>query len=485
MKKRILLCFMALSIVFTSCNDAIDIVQPGELDPQTTFESVADLQLGLNFVYRAVNNTNEIALSSIWCDEVGIGFANGGQGLDGELGFVMNSGSFQPNGIWESNYDLINFANRLLEGAQFVTPEDSEVDQYNNIIAQARALRAYAHFTLLSYFSTDLTDDSALGTIILDYVPSVTDQLPRSTNGEVFSFINEDLDFADANLDDASVDVKYVTKNFVTALRARMALYRGQYAQAQTYAQSLIDLVPLANQANYTLMWGDLVNGEVIFKLERTTGNGLIGGLWFSVDETISGSPFYEVGRSLYNILQVGDVRRNTLVGPTSIIDANYNTSTDYRNSDILLINKYPGSEGFQRLNDLKIFRVSEMYFIKAEAQIQAGLLVDAAQTLQLVRTARYSAATLPALPVYSGPTAAWADVLKERRIEYAFEGYRYLDLKRLGVKAGVQIDRDFRDCELLPACTIPTTDYRFTLPIPASELAANVAIRGQQNPGY
>lgn len=484
MKKIFLAGFTALFLAFTSCQDAIDIEQPGELNPDLTFETVNDLRLGLNFVYASAGNITQIGLSSIWCDEVGIGFANGGQGLDGEYSFVMNSGSFQASAIWERNYDLINFANRLLDGAEGVVPAASEVAEYNDIVAQARALRAYGHFQLLTYFSPDLTDDNALGVIKMDFVPSVADELPRSTNGEVFTLINSDLDYAAANLL-AQSNIKYISPRFVTALRARIALYREDYTNALLYAQELIDEVPLTPRSQYPLIWSDLADGEVIFKLERTTGNELVGALWHSVDTTISGSPFYEVGRSLFNILSPTDIRYNTIIHPTSVIDPAYQTSTDYRNSDILVLGKYPGSEGQNRLNDLKIFRVSEMYFIKAEAQINAGLLADAAQTLQEVRAARYTAAGLPALPVYGNAQQAWADVLKERRIELAFEGHRYVDLKRLGDKANAQIDRDPRDCELITVSTIPINDYRFTLPIPAGEIASNSAIASQQNPGY
>ena len=59
------------------------------------------------------------------------------------------------------------------------------------------------------------------------------------------------------------------------------------------------------------------------------------------------------------------------------------------------------------------------------------------------------------------------------------------LDLKRLGVKAGVTIDRDPADCSIFNACSIPNTDYRFTMPIPGFEIGANAAIKSQQNPGY
>ncbi|RTZ49596.1 RagB/SusD family nutrient uptake outer membrane protein [Chryseobacterium arthrosphaerae] len=39
----------------------------------------------------------------------------------------------------------------------------------------------------------------------------------------------------------------------------------------------------------------------------------------------------------------------------------------------------------------------------------------------------------------------AYADILKERRVELALEGHRYLDLKRLAVAANVSMDRTLR----------------------------------------
>jgi hypothetical protein len=88
-------------------------------------------------------------------------------------------------------------------------------------------------------------------------------------------------------------------------------------------------------------------------------------------------------------------------------------------------------------------------------------------------------------LPVYANAQAAWADILLERRKELAFEGHRYLDIKRLAALAGNQgITRDNTDDDILDQpLTLPLSDYRWTLPIPQLEVAGNVSI--QQNPGY
>ena len=66
-----------------------------------------------------------------------------------------------------------------------------------------------------------------------------------------------------------------------------------------------------------------------------------------------------------------------------------------------------------------------------------------------------------------------------------AFEGHRYLDIKRLAALAGNQgITRDNTDDDIPnQPLTLALSDYRFTLPIPQQEIAGNVNI--QQNPGY
>ncbi len=75
--------------------------------------------------------------------------------------------------------------------------------------------------------------------------------------------------------------------------------------------------------------------------------------------------------------------------------------------------------------------------------------------------------------------------ILLERRKELAFEGFRYLDIKRIGALANQSIDRNITDdlIKTVPT-TISNTDYRFTLPIPQDEISASGSII-VQNPNY
>jgi hypothetical protein len=502
-KNKLFLMVFAIVGLFYSCDDAIDIKQPGEQnDPDHIYQTVADIQRGLNGVYGTLSTESTIEFTSIFTDEVAIGKNNGGQGLnDGTYSFQLLAGSTAPAAIWQSNYTTINFANRILVAADKIKPTLDPIDDENDILelnfvyGQLYAIRAFCHFQLLTYFSTDLKDDSALGVMLLDFVPDENYDtfLPRSTNGECFAFIDEDLAKAD-ELIDQSADNNLMNPDVIKAIRARMAAYRGQYTVALGYANDLIDdYGPLIkDQEDYAAVWADTSTDELIFYLSRVLGDFEIGSYWNSQESSSNGSPFFEVNRALYNLYQPGDIRGYPLiVDETSSFSDNPATDPEYKENDVLVVNKYPGNEdqGSNLLNNIKVFRVSEMYLIKAEAYAAAGVYEGGANSvsgvLGVIRKARFGGVTQPTLDLNTAEEA-WAAILNERRIELAFEGHRYIDIKRLGVLAGgLGIDRYFRDCAINNACTLPPTDHRFTMPIPTSELVANPNIRSQQNPGY
>ena len=334
--------FLGLAAMLTACNDAIDITQPGRLDADAAFENVADLQAGLYGVYDNYDISTEIAFSSIFTDELSIGFDNGGQGL-ADYGFILNPGSVAPASFWTGAYAAINSANRLIEAAASITPEAGEEAQYNQILGEAYFLRALAHFFLQSYYTTDYEDDNALGVIAVDFVPTIDQLLLRNTNAEVFGLIEADLDRANSLMGNDTSDPTFANKDAVLALRARMAAYRGNYTLAASASQTLLDKYGLANRAQYEGVFLDTDNTEVIFKLERTnndtydrqgsTGSAATGG-WAGarfafVDATLAGSPYFEMGRSLFNLLDPTDIRYDVNVAPTSLIDPDYATNNN------------------------------------------------------------------------------------------------------------------------------------------------------------
>lgn len=124
------------------------------------------------------------------------------------------------------------------------------------------------------------------------------------------------------------------------------------------------------------------------------------------------------------------------------------------------------------------------MYFILAECETEANNFSAAANAIQAVRNARFYA-NIPTTPIYGNAQQAYADILKERRIELALEGHRYIDLKRLATKAGVTMDRNLASDDQIPTSNLANDSYKYTLPIPLAEISANQGMAGQQNPGY
>jgi len=487
--KKIKNIFLAIgSLLFiSSCSDALDIVQEGEIYREDAFKTVTDLRNYLNGdVYSRIDNTEEIAFTSIFTDEVGIGPSNGGQ--DKELHrFQLNANSGEPAGIWSSHYTVINRVNRLLEFSNLVvTSTPAELAAKNAVLAEARALRAYSYIQLVSFFSVDPANPNALGVILVTTPekPNVVQERPRVSNQLIYDLIESDFSFAEANLASTATNYKFVTQKFISAARARMYLYRKDYVKAKQYAT--LATGALSTAAAYNGLWADTAQGECIFAASRPSGGtwGNIGSTWYFNVTSATGGCFLDMGRNLFNLYNQypNDVRRINWVDATAQINPNYATDINYVSNDILPINKYPGKPSQQLRNDLKLFRNSEMVLILAECEVASSNFAAAATLVRSIRTAR---ATGQPLPVYATAQAAWADILLERRKELAFEGHRYLDIKRLAALAGNQgITRDNTDDDIADQpLTLALSDYRFTLPIPQLEVAGNVTI--QQNSGY
>lgn len=535
-KKSIFISSVAALLMFSSCEDAYNIVQDGELN-ESAITTVPLLQNYFNGAYGDVNISNQIGFTGIFTDECSIGRGNGGQNL-GLHSFFLTPGEGYVSSLWYGNYQVINRMNRIMrmvtdpdgagpKTAQVQVPTDpTELAAYNSILAQTRALRAFAYFQLEAYFSTDMKDDNALGVMFFTHVPTASDHIPRVANSVVFAQIEDDLAFAYANVD-AAATYKFVNKRMLDALSARFYLYRGNYTLAKQYAQAAITGMALtaatpsptpypANQFNnavsqggptsawnnafygnvatttpYRKMFADLIQGEVIWALDRPVAGGPgpnLASNFTTNSSNFAGSPLFEMSRSLFNILagNLGDVRRYANIDPTSIMNNNYLTDPNYIATDVLVIDKYPGKTGAILRNDEKVFRVSEMYLILAECLANEGNFNGAtnstAAILKQIRDVRNFRSIAQPLPVYANATEALTDVLLERRLELCFEGHRYLDLKRLGPVTGKTIDRDPTDDQPGAPLSIPNNDYRFTMPIPTDELNVNPL---PQNPGY
>lgn len=511
---------LAGGLVMNSCRDSIDIVQDGEAY-ESQITTVTQLTTYLTgSVYNLLEPTNANYLTAVITDEVAPGVGSGGQEFQLHRFFLDSNDTYTSN-IWANNYLVINRVNHLLKAAQQVTPSPTETATYNKALAQARAIRAYCYLQLETYFSTDMKNENALGVMWLEGVPVGADifsfSSPRLTNKAIYDLVNADLAYARSILpymkDDNTGNLSsggafYASKDFVNAIAARLNLYRGNYPLAKQYAQDVVSNVsfaltiatPMTSSTSgaidsptwktawysptgafnpYRRMWGDLDRGEIIFALNRlATGAGAAIGTFYNTNSSaISGNPMWFWGKNLYNQFNVtGDVRKYAYLDPSALPYIG-------QGLNYFVIDKFPGKPSSVTRNDVKVFRLSEMKFILAETAVEEGNFTQAATYINDVRTARRYSGTATT-PVYTNKQTAYADILKERRIELALEGHRYIDLKRLATTAGVTMDRNADD-DYVTVSNLPNNSYKYTLPIPLAEITGNPAMAGQQNPGY
>jgi hypothetical protein len=436
---------------------------------ETAFVDMANLKLGLNGVYGSISNTGVIAFNSIFTDECKIGKDNGGQETT-LYGMILNP-ALNDKSIWTNSYRAINLSNRLIRGAKNVTPTVGEQVEYNNLLAACYAARVYAHLNVFSHYTTDMQNPAGLAIPYVDVVIDNNVDPKRNTVAEVKAKMIADIDLALSLYTPPAVEnVTFFTKDALLFMKAKIYLFtassNADYQAAIDNANLVLASKPIATAAQYPGVFTDINNNEVVFKLKRTIADGRIGGVWYF---TGTGGAFIEMSRQFFNLLSSTDVRRDVLF-----------TAGTTPGPNVHLINKYPGSATNPYLNDIKVMRSSELVFIKAEAQARLSLFTDSNNTLNSLINARYS--LLAPVSSYTNLQNAMIRILQERRIELAYEGHRYVDLRRLKGVTNIGINRDPLDCAGY-LCDLPVSDHRFTLPIPINSINNNPNM--VQNPGY
>jgi hypothetical protein len=519
MKKIISYLFIAGMIV--SCNeDTLDPFLPGVAFEEQATRTAADLNRILNNTQAIMTNRTEYSFTSIFTDEAAPGSNNGGQGIAGTDAyylFFLVPTSAAPDAIWQSNYNAMARANLVLENTEKVaTNFPNDANLVKRIEAEAKILRALAHLKILAYYAPDLTNDSALAGIKADRTFLYNETPPRATVGEFYEFIHQDLDdaielYTTNTLPPTTSATVYPSLNLARALKARAYTYKKDYVNAEIWADAVINNsgIALATRTQLPAVFHthtSTATQEVIYKFARTAqqnaqGTNLHNG-WVSVANARNGSPFYEVSRSLFNILNTApgtDARKDIIVRPEggttgSLVALDYATNINVRANDILVPFKHGGAGARTATNGFNPafiqVRLSEMYFIKAECRAAASDFTGVAVALKAITDRRFT--TPPAQLVLTSAQQAWKAILDERRVELAFEGHRFIDLKRLYAVAGVNsFDRDPADYSVTglnfpganPVNFPFAGNYKWALPIPQSELNANATFG--QNDGY
>lgn len=430
----------------------------------------------------------------------------------GNRGIVFASGDVLPTtgetgGYFESlllqvastNYFLAKM-NNLLE----TTDDEELLAMYNRYIGEAKFARAYYNVLLFDRYCPEYTQENAnepaLGIPVFEtYNPSSdrTTYYGRSTQNESVAFINKDLNESLTLLLNYETNVApnhvvamapYVNSNVVKALQARFALLTKDYDTAIAKANEVINCgkYPLATYQNYGRMWSEDNGTEIIFRPFMEAPNELsnsIGSTWISLYEDQADYVPTQDCLDMYP-------RRSDARYAAFFADRDLNFEGDIVTG--LCFNKFPGNPDLKVsstnniMNMPKPFRTSELYLIVAEAQYENGNEAAANAALTTIRRARirnYSAQD------YAG-TDLRDEIRTERTKELIGEGFRMSDLRRWHLPMvrtnpqGVLADYLWKST-ITMTYNYPQDSYKYTWPIPQSELEVNPQMAGQQNPGY
>jgi starch-binding outer membrane protein, SusD/RagB family len=453
-------------IAFSSCEKTVDKLPSDSINQAIVFQTVTDLEQGLNAVYGSWAGDNSMYVNAIVADEAKISNENRGQGqFEFKWQYVPSQGGAAAGG-WTSFYYTIGIANKILAVIDEIkTTTSAQQTRRDQIKGELLGLRGAAHFELLQRFCGRFSAN-AKG-IPYTLTSDISARPSRLSMAEVLRGIETDLAAAKSSpLNNAPVATGtagsiYLSKSAIAGYQARVALYKGDWTAAAAFASEAITFggKGLATAAQFPTIWTDDSEAEVIWK-QRRTGTG-VGTLW----QDNNGDVFFEPSdklKALYN--RTTDVRFNAyfLIAPTA--------------QDTCLVKKFFSSARGPKIVDIKSMRVAEFHLIRAEARAELGDLTGAAADFNLLGAARisgYSNVT------FASKTEAIDAIMNERARELCFEGFRFFD----HVRRGLPITRPASDVQSSTWQTLPASDYRMLFPIPQASILSNPNM--EQNPGY
>ncbi len=478
MKKIIYkITFLALIVgAFTSCDSELDQVPFDEFGTENAYVTAADFENAIRGVYASLTSASFYGGSDaggmldapdVLSDNVT--FAQKGRGTRRTLHNWQYGASDEPmGGLYEVGYRLIYRANLLLAAS-----ENFEGENKANVVAEAKALRALAHFDIITFFGKIPTQSGdANGSLGIAYMtdPEPLAEPARETVGTVYDKLVADLTDAAANINDSNGEGR-MGKDAVNILLSRVYLYMGQWQNAID-AANLVS-TPIASRSDVVGVWEDSNKKGVAFHIPvnpPVLGN-TIGVTWSQGGNT-NLIPEYVVSYELYQLFADDDIRKEAYTFQAT------NNNDNLAFNAIKKLYKRPG--GAPGLVDIKIFRAAEAALNKAEAYYNLGLEGQALTSLDAVRTKRYLTP-----PSGEAGTALRDAIRLERRLEFAFEYQRFFDLKRWGLPVERESFGDLADGSGTPSdqLSLPASSNKFQLPIPQTAMDLNPNL--VQNPGY
>ncbi|HYF68253.1 MAG TPA: RagB/SusD family nutrient uptake outer membrane protein [Ohtaekwangia sp.] len=225
--------FAMLLILSAGCTE-LNLAPEDKFTDLTYWRSQDQAQGVLNTAYSQMFNGNYFFFNEALSDNA----VNGRGDVAGAAS--ISTGSYDPslgrfNEEWDNKYAGIKSCNILLENIDRVDMEESAKLRMKG---EARFIRAYLHFQLMTWFG-DVP--------LLDHDPTLEEALTmtRTPRAEVLNFVLTELDEAatalPANTELATAERGKVTRGAAIALKARALLYEGRWSEVITETEKLIN----------------------------------------------------------------------------------------------------------------------------------------------------------------------------------------------------------------------------------------------------
>lgn len=492
MKKYIYIAIASIgifSLTTISCSDEFVNREPKySIDSENYFNSKTDYENALVAAYDLLQSSYvNVLLGEIASDNT----LAGGESATDVPGFQqiddMTHTQVNDNlkNIWDWMFAGVQRTNYILE-----FKDKTDFEGKNQIIGEARFLRAYYHFELVKWFGgIPMKGDKR-------FAPGDETSIPRSSAAEVYASIEADLIYAADNLSPTASQTGRATKGAALALLGKAYLYDNKFPEAAAVLRQVITSSKYSLVSDYASIFemaGE--NGsESIFEVQYTDvkggsftclqcvdGNvavGFSGIRGYEGPKYTSGFSFNVPTKETYNAFEVGDTRLDAslldIAAWAAANNATYgkgNEDTGYFNQKYLPRKRSSDAQGDLNLtnpNNYRSIRYADVLLMAAEALNRGG--INDTEALGYLNQVRDRAFGDTNHRISSVGTALTDAIWKERRVEFVGEGFRFFDLVRTGKAAG--------------AISGFTAGKNELFPIPLQEIQFSNG-NWSQNPGY
>lgn len=487
-KKNILLAFASVWLLVCGCEDWLTVEPQNKVVKENFWKTQTDVEL---VVASTFNKCRDLVDEEfLWGEIRGDFFVPGKQIKDYYLQ-VMEGNLFPGNDLvkWDNYYKVINQANLVLSNAPLVRDIDLkfEEEELNVIKGQMLFLRSYCLFKLAITFRDIPMPLQAYEFDHQDFM------LAQTTQRDVFLQIISDLEMAEAWLPDEYVNENnyQLRKGYPTSLAAKtlmadVYLWLNEPEKTVELCDEVIGSGKLALMG-MPLWFGMFKDGESNESIFEIYTNNSIGegnrsnDAEFSLKKLSSNSKmgsasaqFFAVAQEKYEMFEKDPrgVLRTVALSP----DAQWPTLWKWLGESELSPRDYGGGDDKNWI----VYRLADIYLMKAEAAIMQGDYATARSSINMIRN---RAAINPISVSDDAAKEVWyAALLDEMLLEFAGEGKRWYSLVRVASKEdfaykNLLIDPIMAnvglDIKVLMKGKISNPDFWY-LPIHESELKVN-----------